>query len=40
MKTLKGPIKKIKKEKAWSYNKKERPNCFFFKKKQDLGIVF
>ena len=40
MKTLKGPIKKIKKEKAGSYNKKKGPTVFFLKKKQDLGIVF
>ena len=32
MKTLKGPIKKIKKEKAGSYNKKKGPTVFFFKK--------
>ena len=40
MKTFKGPIKKIKKEKAGSYNKKKGPTVFKKKKKQDLGIVF
>ena len=33
MKTLKGPIKKIKKEKAGSYNKKKGPTVFKKKKK-------